>query len=105
MENIRSSFGAKAGLVNRIATFEEDTGKKLTLENFVEHYHIDIRTIYSKDSFSRLCVVAGVKENFNEPLEDVLTKAFARICSIDSVITSYSIHYTKLYEKLQTVYN
>ena len=84
LENIRSSFAAKAGLVARIATFEEDTDKKLTLENFVEHYHIDIRTIYSKDSFSRLCVLAGIKDNFIEPLEDVLTKAFARICSIDS---------------------
>lgn len=84
LENIRSSFGAKAGLISRIATFEEDTDKKLTLENFVDHYHIDIRTIYTKDSFSRLCVAAGVKDNFDEPMETLLTNAFARVCAIDS---------------------
>lgn len=84
LENIRQSFGLRSGLISRIATFEEDTGKQLTLEQFVEHYHLDIRTIYAKDSFSRLCVDAGVRNTFDEPLERLLTKAFSRICAIDS---------------------
>lgn len=84
LENIRSSFGARAGLISRIATFEEDSGKHLNLKNFLEYYHLDIRHIYARDSFYRLCASADVKDNFDEPLEDVLTKAFARICSIDS---------------------
>jgi superfamily II DNA or RNA helicase len=84
LDNIRQSFGHRAGLITRIATFEEDTGKTLNLENFAEHYHLDIRTIYAKDSFSRLCVDAGVRDDFDEPLESHLTKAFSRICAIDS---------------------
>jgi superfamily II DNA or RNA helicase len=84
LKNIRSSFGAKAGLVTRIATFEEDSGLPLNLKNFCEYYHLDVRTIYQRGSFSRLCVHAGVREEFSEDLEDILTKAFPRICAIDS---------------------
>ncbi|HHY83227.1 MAG TPA: DUF3427 domain-containing protein [Clostridiales bacterium] len=84
LNNIRSSFGTKLGLVSRIATFEEDSGLPLNLTNFATYYHLDIRTIYSKFSFSRLCVIAGVKEDFGEKAEDALTRAFARIVSIDS---------------------
>ncbi|MDE6432550.1 MAG: DUF3427 domain-containing protein, partial [Opitutales bacterium] len=84
LENIRASFGARAGLVSRIANFTEDTGKQLTLENFVEHYHIDVRSIYACDNFSRLCVQAGVRDNFEEELEVVLTKAFLRFATVDS---------------------
>jgi len=84
LDNIRSSFGAKAGLVSRIATFEEDSGKMLSLENFIEYYHLDVRTIYNRDNFSRLCVLAGVSDDFYEALEPVMSKAFSLICSIDS---------------------
>jgi len=84
LENIRSSFSMKSGLVSRISTFEEDSGLPLTLAGFADYYHLDIRTIYSKSSFSRLCVLAGVKEDFKEPLEETMTKAFRRIQAIDS---------------------
>ena len=75
LDNIRASFGARAGLVSRISTFAEDSGLELNLANFAEYYHLDIRTIYARDSFSRLCVFAGVKDNFNEPLEETMPKA------------------------------
>lgn len=84
LDNIRASFGMRAGLVSRIATFTEDSGKALTLENFLDYYHLDIRSIYVKDSFSRLSVWAGVKDDFKETLEETLAKAFARLAVIDS---------------------
>lgn len=84
LENIRASFGNKAALVTRIANFEEDTGKPLNLRNFVEHYHLDIRSIYSRSSFSRLCVLGDVREDFNEDLETQLTRALPKLCAIDS---------------------
>ena len=65
-------------------TFEEDTGLKLTLENFLDHYRIDPRSIYKFDSFSRLCARADMIDNFEEPIEDVLSKAFGRFASVDS---------------------
>ena len=84
LDNIRASFGMRAGLVSRIATFAEDSGKALTLENFLDYYHLDIRSIYIKDSFSRLSVWAGVKDDFKETLEETMAKAFARLAVIDS---------------------
>ena len=83
LDNIKSSFGIKSGLVSRIATFEEDSGLPLSLTNFVTYYRLDVRAIYSKFSFSRLCVIAGIRENFEEPVETVLTRAFGRLSAID----------------------
>ena len=84
LDNIRASYGNSAGLVARIATFEEDTGLKLTLENFLDHYRIDPRSIYKFDSFSRLCARADMIDNFEEPIEEVLSKALGRFASVDS---------------------
>lgn len=84
LDNIRASYGNTAGLVTRIASFEEDTGLKLTLANFLEYYHLDVRSVYKFTSFSRLCARADVMEDFAEPLEETMTKAFTRLCSIDS---------------------
>lgn len=84
LDNIKSSFGIKSGLVSRIATFEEDSGLPLSLTNFVSYYRLDVRAIYTKFNFSRLCVIAGIRENFEEPVETVLTKAFGRLSAIDS---------------------
>lgn len=84
LENIRASYGNSAGLVSRIASFEEDTGRSLTLANFLDYYHLDLRSVYKFSSFSRLCARADTIENFSEPIEDILTKAFVRLCSLDS---------------------
>lgn len=84
LDNIRASYGNSAGLVSRIATFEEDTGLKLTLANFLDYYHIDARSVYKFDSFSRLCARADVVDEFEEPAEEALSKALGRFAAIDS---------------------
>lgn len=84
LENIQAAFGRASGLVNRIATFEEDSGLPLTLANFFGYYRLDIRTVYARSSFARLCALAGAKPGFAEPAEQVLTKAFRRLLAIDS---------------------
>ena len=84
LDNIRVSYGNTAGLVSRVATFEDDTGLELTLANFLDYYHLDPRAIYKFSSFSRICARADVIEDFEEPLEETLTKAFARLAVIDS---------------------
>ena len=84
LENIRASYGNTAGLISRVATFEEDTGFELTLSNFLDYYHLDARALYKYSSFSRLCARADVIDDFEEPTEEVMTKAFARFASMDS---------------------
>lgn len=84
LNNIRASYGNSAGLVSRIATFEEDTGLKLSLESFLDYYHLDVRSLYKFDTFSRLCARADMIDDFNEPLEETMKKAFIRLATIDS---------------------
>ena len=84
LDNIRASYGNTAGLVSRVASFTDDTGLGLTLANFLDYYHLDPRAIYKFSSFSRICARADVIEDFEEPLEETLTKAFARLAVIDS---------------------
>lgn len=84
LDNIRASYGNTAGLVSRVASFTEDSGLELTLANFLEYYHLDPRTIYKFSTFSRLCARADVMDDFQEPLEEVLTKAMGRLAVIDS---------------------
>ena len=84
LDNIRASYGNTAGLVSRVASFTDDTGLELTLANFLDYYHLDPRAVYKFTSFSRLCARADVTPDFQEPLEDILTKAFARLAVIDS---------------------
>lgn len=84
LDNIRASYGNSAGIVSRIATFEEDTGLELSLSNFLDYYHIDARSIYKFDTFSRLCVRADAIDDFDEPIEPELSKAMGRFASVDS---------------------
>lgn len=84
LDNIRYALGGKPAIVAAIRTFEADLGLPLTFANFVAHHHLDVRDIYKHASFSRLCVEAGVREDFHDPDESDLTKALMRLCSIDS---------------------
>jgi hypothetical protein len=84
LENIRNAIGYRANLISRIATFEEDSGQKLTLANFIGFYNLDMKRIYERDSFSRLCAMANEEADFQEPDEELLKKAFVRVCTIDS---------------------
>ena len=84
LENIRSSFGNKAGLISKIKSFADDAGIPLTLENFIKYYHVPLKNIYKNYSFSRLCAEAGVVEEFEEPLEETITKCLSKIVAIDS---------------------
>ena len=84
LDNIRAAYGSTAGLVSRIGSFEDDSGKTLTFANFLDYYHLDPRSIYKYSTFSRLCANAGVINRFTEPLEETVEKALARLAVIDS---------------------
>lgn len=85
LENIKESIGNKNSLIQKMAYFEKDTGRELNLTNFVNYYGLEISKIYSTGhSFSRLCVEAGVKEDFEEEMEEVVTKSLKRFAYMDS---------------------
>ncbi|WP_029319731.1 DUF3427 domain-containing protein [Butyrivibrio sp. AE3004] len=84
INNIKKSFSDRMGLISRIESFEEDSGLKLSLGNFISYHRIKLKTIYTKYSFTRLCADAKVIPDFSEPLEEIITKAFSKIIAIDS---------------------
>lgn len=84
LDNIRASYGNAAGLVSRIASFTDDSGLPLTLANFLEYNHLDPRSIYKYASFSRLAARADAIDDFSEPIEETMSKAFARFAVVDS---------------------
>lgn len=84
LNNIRRALGDRNGLIQRIRTFTEDSGLPLSLKNFIAYYHLDPKVIYGKYSFSRLSVDAGVRDDFSEPGETLITKAFSKFVAVDS---------------------
>lgn len=84
LDNIRASYGSAAGLISRIAAFEEDTGLSLTLANFLDYYHIEPKAVYRSALFSRLCARAGVTADFSDTQESVFQKAMMKLAEINS---------------------
>ncbi len=84
LENIRASYGNVAALVSRVASFEEDSGRELTLANFLDYHHLDPKSLYRYTTFSRLCFRADVREDFTEPMEETMSKALPRFAAVDS---------------------
>lgn len=84
LDNIRASYGTTAGLVSRIASFEDDTCLSLCLANFLDYYHIEPKTIYKSSLFSRLCARAGVSDDFDDRHEELFTKAMMKLADINS---------------------
>ena len=85
LDNIRDAYGSRSDLAARVAGFTEDSGKELTLANFLDYYHLDPRVVYKFASFSRLCVRAGVRADFDEPIgEELAKKALCKLAVLDS---------------------
>ncbi|WP_274967971.1 DUF3427 domain-containing protein [Succinimonas amylolytica] len=82
LNNIRQSYSSAKGMVSRIASFEMDSGQKLTLTNFLDYYHMSPKLFYKqKESFSRLAALAQKQEFSNQLLEG---KCWFKIAGINS---------------------
>lgn len=84
LNNIRQALGRRDGLIDRIATFEEDSHRPLLVSEFISYYHTEPKAVYKFSSFSKLCVEAAVRDEFTEPLEEHLGKFLYTISDIDS---------------------
>ena len=84
LENIKKSYSSRNSLISRIEEFNSNSGIPVTLQNFLDFYHLTPGDIYIRKNFSRLCVSAGIMEDFHEDIEETITKAMKRICQINS---------------------
>lgn len=82
LKNIRDSILNQPRLIKRIQAFD-DREQPLTMENFLTRHHLTTKDIYRKTSnprsWSRLCQLAGRKDDFQEPLEKELSMALQRL--------------------------
>ncbi|MCD0490051.1 DUF3427 domain-containing protein [Pedobacter sp. MC2016-14] len=66
-------------ILNKIRNYKHSSAAELTLENFINFYHIDLALIYKRGSWSRLCADAEVIPNFQEPHEKVLASGIKKL--------------------------
>ncbi|MFD0777509.1 DUF3427 domain-containing protein [Flavobacterium myungsuense] len=65
LENIKKATSLNINqLITKIRNFQHQTTLPLTLNNFIDLNHISIETIYKKGTWSRLCQLAGVINDF-----------------------------------------
>ncbi|MBL4951550.1 DUF3427 domain-containing protein [Neobacillus sp. YIM B02564] len=99
LRNIKASTNTKGNLLAKMKYFEEDTGRSLTLSNFLNHYHLSIYDFYGKNgdrSFSRMKVEAGVAPTFEFADEKWLTKRLPNLFHINSKkLLQFMIRYMK----------
>jgi len=65
-------------IIQKIRNFEYQTTLPLTLNNFIEFNNIPIETIYKKDSWKRLCRLAGKIEEFETRNEKQIVSAISK---------------------------
>ena len=85
LDNINKAVNNKKTLTEKVRTFTDDSGRSLTLANFLDYYSIPPRELYSKNlSFSQLKALAGIMPGFDEPAQDEVKKAFRIFSSVDA---------------------
>jgi superfamily II DNA or RNA helicase/HKD family nuclease len=85
--NIRNAIFSSSKIRREMTTFTQNSYKPLTLMNFLEHHHLDIRTVYNNG----LCWTSRKKDagliNIEErDLSQQLIKGVRRLIQIDSPV-------------------
>ncbi|WNH14299.1 DUF3427 domain-containing protein [Thalassobellus suaedae] len=67
----------KKNLMNRIQQFQHDTNLPLSIGNFSKFYNIPLQSIYKRDSWKRLCQLAGKINDFDSENEKEIVSAIS----------------------------
>ena len=85
LRNIKGLKNNKDVLIGKIKYFENDTGEKLNLKNFLRYNNISLDEFYNgKRTFTRLCAEAEIIQDFQYENEEVLKKRIVNLLSMDS---------------------
>ncbi|GAE34079.1 DUF3427 domain-containing protein [Halalkalibacter akibai] len=97
LRNIKDGANTKGNLIAKMRHFQEDTGKELTLTNFLNHYHLSVHDFYGKSkdrSFARFKVLAEAHEGFHCENENLITSRLPNLFHINSKhLLSFWIRY------------
>lgn len=79
LENIRRASGLNRNqIIQKIKNFEHQTTLPLTLKNFLDITHIPVQQLYKKDSWRRLCEIAGKHPSFSSENEKEIVSAIRK---------------------------
>ena len=85
LAHIERSLTKRKGLVHKIAQFEEESGRKLAVGNFLDRFDLEPREIYGNSSFRHLCAEAKLFEVPTPEEEEFITTAAKRLLLLNSV--------------------
>lgn len=99
LRNIKASSNTKNNLITKMKYFQQDTGKSLTLRNFLNHYQLSLYDFYGKSkdrSFARFKVLAEAAEDFQSENEKSMTSRLPNLFHINSKnLLDFLIRYIK----------
>lgn len=79
LENIRRATGLNRNqIIQKIKNYEHQTTLPLTLKNFLDISHIPIQQLYKKESWKRLCEIAGKHPSFSSENEKEIVSAIRK---------------------------
>ncbi|MCG7343410.1 DUF3427 domain-containing protein [Sporosarcina sp. ACRSL] len=88
LRNVKEVKNTKQNLITKLKYFEEDTGEKLTLSNFLRYHHLTLADFYGTSrnrSFERLKVEAGLSEDFQSEYEVTINRRIQSLFHLDSI--------------------
>jgi len=68
----------KNQLLNKIRNYSHQTKLPLTLNNFINFYHIPLQLIYKRGCWKRLCVLADKNDEYSEINEKEIQRAISK---------------------------
>ncbi len=80
LKNIENAVrSSNSRLINRIKNFKHEANIPLTMKNFISFHHLTIQDIYKgKKCWTRLCIQAGVIEDFISESESIIQKVISQ---------------------------
>ena len=96
LSNIRSTLNGKVGVISKISTFAEDTGKSFSLRAFLDYYSMQPKMVYTH-KITTTEIVYDITENSDKEM----WKKMFRLSSVDSA--EFLMYISKNLEMIQTI--
>jgi len=84
LNHIRASFRGANAMAAKIRQYIDDRGHIPGLADFLRYHELDIRDVYSKDSWVNLLVLAGAIEQPKDADNNILSGGLRRVCHANS---------------------
>jgi superfamily II DNA or RNA helicase len=86
LANIKAAVSLnRRQLILKLQNFKHQFALELSLQHFLDYTGIELPVIYKKGGWGILCADAGVIEQFQEPLADLIVKGIKKLMQCNSI--------------------